>query len=82
MGPSYKRADATVSRVLSLRVGFALIFSIVISGSIVDSAALIAQTKSANEYQVKAAFLYNFVKFVDWPSSAFTSPNQPLAICV
>jgi YfiR/HmsC-like len=48
----------------------------------VDSAALIAQTKSANEYQVKAAFLYNFVKFVDWPSSAFTSPNQPLAICV
>jgi len=82
MGLSCKRADATVSHVLLLRVGFALVFTIVISHSIVDSAALIAQTKSANEYQVKAAFLYNFVKFVDWPSSAFTSPNQPLAICV
>jgi hypothetical protein len=82
MGLSCKRADAATSRLVVLRMGFALIFSIVISHSIVDSAALIARTKSANEYQVKAALLYNFVKFVDWPSSAFTSPNQPLAICV
>jgi len=82
MGPSYKRANATVSHVLSLRVGFALVFTIVISHSIVDSAALIAQAKTANEYQVKAEFLYNFVKFVDWPPSAFTGPNQRLAICV
>ena len=31
--------------------------------------ALPAQTLSvaAQEYQVKAAFLYNFAKFVDWP---------------
>jgi GGDEF domain-containing protein len=82
MGLSCQRSDATTSRLVVLRVGFVLIFSIVISHSIVDSEALIAQTKSANEYQVKAAFLYNFVKFVDWPPSAFTSPNQPLAICV
>jgi len=82
MGLSCKRADATRSRLVVLRVGFALIFTIVISHSIVDAAALIAQTKSANEYQMKAAFLYNFLKFVDWPSSAFTSPNQPLTICV
>ncbi len=25
----------------------------------------------ANEYQVKAAFIFNFAKFVDWPSDAF-----------
>jgi hypothetical protein len=31
--------------------------------------ALAAQT--APEYDVKAAFLYNFTKFVDWPASAF-----------
>lgn len=31
------------------------------------------------EYQVKAAYLYNFVKFVEWPPAARTGP---LTICV
>ena len=35
-----------------------------------------------DEYRVKAAFLYNFAKFVEWPSEAFQSPNAPFAICV
>lgn len=30
-----------------------------------------AQTQTANEYEVKAAFLYNFAKFVEWPPEAF-----------
>jgi hypothetical protein len=34
------------------------------------------------EYGVKAAFLYNFVKFVEWPSTAFEAPDSPVAICV
>jgi hypothetical protein len=34
MGLSCKRSDATVSHVLLLRVGFALVFTIVISHSI------------------------------------------------
>jgi hypothetical protein len=32
------------------------------------------------EYQVKAAFLLNFARFVEWPSSAFASPSAPLTI--
>ena len=71
-----------MSRLVLLRAGFALAFIIVISHSILDSAALIAQTKTTNEYRVKADFLYNFAKFVDWPPSAFTTGNQALAICV
>jgi hypothetical protein len=35
-----------------------------------------------DEYQVKAAFLYNFAKFVQWPGGTFQSPNEPIAICV
>lgn len=35
-----------------------------------------------DEYQVKAAFLYNFARFVDWPPQAFAGPNEPLLICV
>jgi hypothetical protein len=35
-----------------------------------------------SEYQVKAAFLYNFAKFVEWPEEAFSSPDAPLVIAV
>lgn len=36
----------------------------------------------SKEYQVKAAFLFNFAQFVDWPSSAFAEDGAPLVICV
>jgi hypothetical protein len=34
------------------------------------------------EYDVKAAFLFNFAKFVEWPPASFAGPDAPLAICV
>jgi hypothetical protein len=34
------------------------------------------------EYEVKAAFLYNFAQFCEWPPSAFASTNSPLVIGV
>lgn len=34
------------------------------------------------ENQVKAAFLYNFARYVTWPDSAFGSPAAPIRICV
>jgi len=34
------------------------------------------------EYEVKAAFLYNFAKFVEWPSTAFATPDAPLVFCI
>jgi hypothetical protein len=37
---------------------------------------------SLPEHEVKAAFIYNFSKFVDWPSNAFPSSDSPLAIGV
>jgi hypothetical protein len=30
--------------------------------------------------QVKAAFLYNFAKFVDWPAEAFSTADAPLVL--
>lgn len=41
-----------------------------------------AAQKVSGEYQLKAAFLYNFAKFVEWPPSAFSGDDAPLAICV
>ena len=42
-----------------------------------------AQTQVGSvEYQVKAAFLLNFTKFVEWPAAAFPAPDAPITICV
>jgi hypothetical protein len=40
------------------------------------------QGQTTEEYRVKAAFLRNFPKFVEWPSQAFKNPSEPFAICV
>jgi hypothetical protein len=36
----------------------------------------------SKEYQLKAAFLYNFTKFVDWPSQQFADDTSPIVIAV
>ena len=40
-----------------------------------------AQAESITEAQVKSAFLYNFAKFVKWPSTTFQSATDPFTIC-
>jgi hypothetical protein len=34
------------------------------------------------EYQVKAAFLFNFAKFVEWPNGSFPDGNSPFLLAV
>ncbi len=34
------------------------------------------------EYSVKAAFVYNFARFTEWPDSAFHDAASPLRLCV
>ena len=34
------------------------------------------------EYRVKAAFLLNFTKFIEWPPAAFGQPDSPISICI
>jgi hypothetical protein len=40
----------------------------------------LALDPSFTEYQVKALFLLNFAKYVDWPDDAFADANTPVAI--
>ncbi|MCP5159565.1 MAG: YfiR family protein [Gammaproteobacteria bacterium] len=35
-----------------------------------------------DEYAVKAAYLYNFAKFVEWPPGSFSTTDAPLSICI
>ncbi|HSY19875.1 MAG TPA: YfiR family protein [Candidatus Acidoferrales bacterium] len=41
-----------------------------------------AQDAAPTEYQIKAAFVYNFAKFVEWPPEAFAAPTSPIVIGV
>lgn len=43
---------------------------------------LTAQQAAPLEYRVKAAYLLNFTRYVEWPPSAFTGPGDPLRVCV
>ncbi len=42
----------------------------------------LAQTAKPTEYQVKAAYLANFVKFIEWPARAGVSADEPFNICI
>jgi hypothetical protein len=38
--------------------------------------------ESESEYRLKAAFLYNFARFVEWPPEALGPPHSPFVIAV
>jgi hypothetical protein len=39
-----------------------------------------ARAQPLREYEAKAAFLYNFVSFVEWPENAFADAKAPFVI--
>jgi hypothetical protein len=41
-----------------------------------------AQATPSVEYQVKAAFLLNFTKFIEWPANVFHGEKTPITVCV
>jgi len=41
-----------------------------------------AQTARAPEYSLKAAYLFNFTQFIEWPSNCFVSAEAPIIIGV
>ena len=52
-------------------------------------AAAQSQNQAANaapagsfEYRLKAAFLYNFAKFAEWPAQSFSAAGAPLHLCI
>jgi hypothetical protein len=47
---------------------------------LMGSATVPAQDSSSSEYLIKAGFIYNFAKLVDWPGAAFSQPDSPIVI--
>ena len=48
----------------------------------VFSCSLAAQSSTSLEYRAKAHFLATFPNFIDWPESAFPSPQSSILVCV
>ena len=45
-------------------------------------AGVVCQAQPTLEYEVKAAFLLNFTRFIDWPTGAFPDASSPFAMCI
>lgn len=41
-----------------------------------------AQPPAGSEYQVKAAFIYHFARFTQWPEGSLPEPDSPLVLCI
>ena len=58
----------------------ALVTSVLVCA--LSTSVVCAQSPGQGEKAVKAAFLYNFTKFVEWPPSAFEGDATPFRVCV
>ena len=71
-----------VARTVQIRPMGTVDCRMLLIAALVGFLATTAKAQSATEYQVKAAFLFNFARFVEWPADAFPSADAPLQVCV
>jgi uncharacterized protein DUF4154 len=64
------------------RLHWVAVFLATVSWIIWPFALLWAQQPKATEFQVKAAYLYNFGRFVQWPDESTGDRGEPFEICV
>ena len=48
----------------------------------IPSSAAGKSSSDGGEYEVKAAFLFHFAQFVEWPPETFKDANAPLTYCM
>jgi len=41
-----------------------------------------AQETEFSEYEVKAGFIYNIAKFIEWPRDTFLDAKKPITLCI
>lgn len=52
------------------------------AGLLVTLGNHLAYSQAISEDEVKAAYLYNFAKFVEWPEESFADASAPIHLCV
>jgi len=72
----------SVSDERSLLHSLRLLVMVIILSAAGSVPAIFAENSAITEYHIKAAFLYNFAKFVDWPDEALGDDSTPFTLCV
>ncbi len=73
---------ASGGRSWTRRRGAVRIFASILFWSLLVVPCLRTQQPKPNEYQVKAAYLYNFGRFVQWPAKGAANNDSTFTICV
>jgi hypothetical protein len=64
------------------RSSFLPFLTMVIASAFFTATGLLAQQAKPSEYQVKAAYLYNFGRFVKWPAGLAAGKGDSFPVCV
>ena len=62
------------------RLGMLIVALTVSLGWAPEAFAQARDSSDSSEYLIKAGFIFNFAKFVEWPSAAFAQPDSPIVI--
>ncbi len=73
----FQRRRGGLSRNGGVRLALTALFGLTLLIARAAAGDVILPSK---EYRLKAAFLYNFTKFVDWPPGRFPSADSPIVI--
>lgn len=58
------------------------LIGLVAAAALIQGAIRVDAQDAPMDYQVKAAFLVNFPKYLDWPTKAFAATNSPITFAV
>jgi hypothetical protein len=72
-----RRRNRTIAMAIVLQA-LALLWAVPSNAGAADGAA----AAPGRECEIKAAFLYNFTKFVDWPAQTFSNADAPIVMGV
>jgi hypothetical protein len=65
-----------------MRTASARYVAVLLAAGIVAGPLVLSAQPAAGEYEVKAAFLYNFAQYVEWPAEAFPGTDGEFVIGV
>ena len=59
-----------------------IIVAVILVAASIGASDLSAQNSKPQEYEVKATYLYNFARFVEWPAVAVEAKGNSFDVCV
>jgi hypothetical protein len=62
------------------KAGLLFVITCLLTAMALGSHAEVLDSSDSSEYLIKAGFIYNFAKLVEWPTASFAQPDSPIVI--